>query len=532
MKKTFLFFIILLLPRITFWTGIESKSNTWETIPIETNIHYTLDISNEIEKEYKDAISINSMYKIDLTHFKTSMEILYPEKEFIFQWNMKWIKSQSWVIFEKVFKEKWEKELELIVNEIIQTNTDSGAHYTEEKVLLNKIYPILVFEKSFFLIYSDEIEKTDIDNYIEFSKKDGVFINKIGPLTKTDVEISSIMNNIEKYEKEWWLKSDFITFRWSRDFIFNILSKISWEIQANKEFKFKKLNIISISSFNLNILENYLKNFLANKPWLDKIILLNENAKYIILNQNLIDDLKWELTKNKYNFIDVNLQQNKVNTILFISKFINNLSNLGYTTTNIYFFLIIPIILTIIIFFKHFVWLSPIWLVIPLFITLLFFKIGFVIGMILVFFYLCLNLLLSIVVNRYNLLYAPKMAFLLNINIVFFILFINIWYDLHLIVLNLSDVLYFIIFIIMSEKMINILISKDISEYKEAFIYTLFISIFSFFLLNINMVKIIMLAYPEIILILIPINFLIWKFSGLRITEYFRFKEIIKSIEE
>lgn len=530
MKKFILFIILLVLPYITLGNW-EITSYTGINIP-ETEVNYNLNILDEIEKEYKNSVSINTLYKIDLTNLEKSLKILYPEKEFIFNWNLKSATSQSWAIFERIFKEKWEKELELIINEKIKSIDTLWNIKWEEKPILNKNYPILVFEKSFFLIYSDEIEKTDIENYIEFSKKDWIFISTIGPLNKTDIELNSVMNNIENYEKEWWLKSDFITIWWSRDFIFNILSKISWETQLNKDYKLKKLNIISISSYNLNILESYLKNFLANKIWLNKIILINENSKYLVLKQNLINELKINLIQNKYDFVDINLKDSKVNNFFFISKFINNLSNLWYTTNSIYIFLIIPIILTIIIFFKHFIWISPIWLVIPLFITLLFFKIWFFVWLSLVFFYICLNLLLSIIINKYNLLYAPKMAFLININIVFFILFINIWYSLNLIILNLSDILYFIIFIVISEKMINIIISKDLLEYKGAFIYTIIISIFCYFILNINAVKIIMLAYPEMIIGLIPLNFLIWKFSWLRITEYFRFKELIKSIEE
>jgi hypothetical protein len=34
------------------------------------------------------------------------------------------------------------------------------------------------------------------------------------------------------------------------------------------------------------------------------------------------------------------------------------------------------------------------------------------------------------------------------------------------------------------------------------------------------------------ILGLIPLNFLIGKFTGLRVTEYFRFREVIKTVEE
>jgi len=71
-----------------------------------------------------------------------------------------------------------------------------------------------------------------------------------------------------------------------------------------------------------------LRNFLANKFWINKLVLLNENSKYLILKQNLISDLEKELTENKHDFIDINLKNNEVNNLFFISKFINNLSNL------------------------------------------------------------------------------------------------------------------------------------------------------------------------------------------------------------
>lgn len=136
------------------------------------------------------------------------------------------------------------------------------------------------------------------------------------------------MNNIDTYEKDTGLKSDFITLWGSRDFIFNILSKISGEIQKNEELKYTKLNILSISAYNINVLESYLRNFLANKPWLSKIILINEDTKYMVLKSNLIADLENHLQENKYNYIDINLKDNEVSNVFFVSKFINNLSNL------------------------------------------------------------------------------------------------------------------------------------------------------------------------------------------------------------
>lgn len=519
--KKILILIFTLLPLITFWTW-DIINNSQTNVEINTNF----DLNEEINKKIIFQINTNSDYIVDLSEIKEKLQNLNIDKTFEFEWNLKWASSQSWVIFKRNFSEKWEKELELNISEII-----TGENWNEnKKIIFNNKYSILVYEKSFLLIYSDEIDKSDLSNYIEFSKKDWVFVNIIWPLNKTDIELSSILNNIKDYKQTWWFKSDFIIIWWSRDFVFNILSNINKDFSINPSSE--KYNIIWLSPYNLNVLWSYLKNFLANKTWINKIVLLNESSKYLILKENQIKDLLNELTENKHDFLDVNLSQNDVKNIFFISKFINNLSNIWYSTNSIYIFLIIPIILTSIIFFKHFIWLSPIWIAIPLFITLLFFKLWFFLSISLIIFYVWLNLFLSLITDRYNLLYAPKMVFLITINIISFIWILNIFYWLWVISLNVSDILYFIIFILLSEKMINIIISKDLLEYKESFFYTLLIWGFCYVILNINYIKVILLSYPELILLLIPINFLIWKFSWLRITEYFRFRELIKSIEE
>lgn len=89
-----------------------------------------------------------------------------------------------------------------------------------------------------------------------------------------------------------------------------------------------------------------------------------------------------------------------------------------------------------------------------------------------------------------------------------------------------------IFFILIAEKLINIIIWKEFWEYKIPLLNTIIFSIFSYLFFSINFIKTFILAYPETIILIIPILFFIWKFTWLRVTEYFRFKEIIKSIEE
>ena len=118
------------------------------------------------------------------------------------------------------------------------------------------------------------------------------------------------------------------------------------------------------------------------------------------------------------------------------------------------------------------------------------------------------------------------------INIIVFIITINVFIIYNLISININDIMFIIFFILIAEKLVNIIASKEFGEYKATLINTLLFSIIAFVIFKLNFVKTFILAYPEIILLLIPMSFIIWRFTWLRVTEYFRFKEVIKSIEE
>jgi hypothetical protein len=55
-------------------------------------------------------------------------------------------------------------------------------------------------------------------------------------------------------------------------------------------------------------LESYLKNFLSNKNWVNKIILLNENSKFFILKHTNIDELTKGLNDNKLQYINIDMR--------------------------------------------------------------------------------------------------------------------------------------------------------------------------------------------------------------------------------
>jgi len=83
-----------------------------------------------------------------------------------------------------------------------------------------------------------------------------------------------------------------------------------------------------VSPYNINLLNDYLKNFVVEKPWIKSIMIMGESSKFQLHNSpDVVSTLKENLRINDFDMIEVNIQKDGIHRSLFISKFINNLSN-------------------------------------------------------------------------------------------------------------------------------------------------------------------------------------------------------------
>ena len=121
---------------------------------------------------------------------------------------------------------------------------------------------------------------------------------------------------------------------------------------------------------------------------------------------------------------------------------------------------------------------------------------------------LIINLAISKLISKQTLLYTPKIAFIITINIVLFTAIMNLLFKYSILDVNLSDTIYIILFIIVSERLINVIVSKEFREYKDNLLHTFIIAIFAYIIFSIGFVKVFVLAYPEIIMLLIPANYI------------------------
>ena len=86
-----------------------------------------------------------------------------------------------------------------------------------------------------------------------------------------------------------------------------------------------------------------------------------------------------------------------------------------------------------------------------------------------------------------------------------------------------------LLLIIMSERIVRLQFDSSPRHAWNTVVVTLVLGIAGYYLLLWENARIFILNYPEIILLIIPLNIYIGRFFGLRLTERFRFRDLLKS---
>jgi hypothetical protein len=94
------------------------------------------------------------------------------------------------------------------------------------------------------------------------------------------------------------------------------------------------------------------------------------------------------------------------------------------------------------------------------------------------------------------------------------------------------DIFSLILIASISERFTNLLASKQTTTAFMLSFQTILLGLICFFVISTGTIQNAFLNYPWLILLTFPINYIIGKFTGLRVTEIFRFKDLLNKESE
>lgn len=267
------------------------------------------------------------------------------------------------------------------------------------------------------------------------------------------------------------------------------------------------------------------------------------NARYILLTRkealNPIFELEdynlltTELSNRviEYRIID---ERSEKSEIFFLSHAITTFIAKGIPTNTIYLVLAFPFIAFVITFVRQVIGISVFGIYTPTVIALSLLILGIYFGLGTLIIVVVVSYLLRKLLNRFKLLYIPKTSLILSAIALSFLMLI--WFlSYYRVSLAVSLAIFpMLVMSTLSEKFLSAQSEEGLREALFGVIKTAVIAIGAYYLVEWSAFQNLIMSWPELILAPILGIILLGRFTGLRFTEYIRFRSLFKEkqIEE
>ena len=405
----------------------------------------------------------------------------------------------------------------------ITIKTPEGA--ATDKVMIN------VVTKALLLIDGDRLDPLGNVNVRSFARRHNFLVYTV-PVIKEGHNFS-IENSLTTalLERLSDLKRSELIIGWTRDSVeVNALARLGTEVETKGLFDGKSIVIVSERSGLISRRVQPLYDVLRPK----NVLVVEPSLIEKVIEGTATDNLIATIQKEGSGFVLLGIHSRRnfgtVTFYNFLSHFINSLINKGVAINTILLILMIPVVATFITFVRQVVGIKAFGIYIPTILTLTFVAIGIYAGIIIIVVIVVVGTLVRMGLKKLRLLYLPRMA--LVITTVAISMLLMFYVSAGVLYLSLISVSVFpiLILIILVEQFIKVQMEEGGRSALILTIETIVLSVISFYGVNSNIVRTVLLSYPEVILITFIINLILGKWVGLRLWEYYRFREVIRTL--
>ena len=402
---------------------------------------------------------------------------------------------------------------------------------------------IFAYNKSIVLI----TDQTEAQERIEFLKKaaeeEGVYLKVIESYRSTTEFISEEVLTKKMTQDAASIQKAAQIIVWTKENSgLNALSRFIQSNQKSTEDISQKTIVFVDNDVKANVNRIQRQYQLINPK---SIVVTPELSINFLISTNTDEDFLNELDELNYEYKIINDRTGKVTPLNFMSYLLNILIQSGVPDNTIALLLLLPIIATVVAFMKQVVGVTTFGIYTPSIITLSFLVIGMYAGLFTLAAAIAVGALTRPVLKRLRTLFIPRMAVVITIvSLTLFVILIASNY------MGLFDAQFLSIAIFpmlilstLVEKFVSVRTDKGMSSATFLMLSTVAVSIVAYFIvggeidlglftIKLEFFKNMIMSYPELVFVLLGINIMLGKWSGLRILERLRFREILRHIEE
>lgn len=200
----------------------------------------------------------------------------------------------------------------------------------------------------------------------------------------------------------------------------------------------------------------------------------------------------------------------------------------GVPANTIMLILLLPFLATLAVFVRHIIGLPSLEMIVPIALSITLVSTGISAGAVLLITILLASTIARLMLKKIRIMQLPKMA--LSIFVVSIFVFISLTVSASVGMLTVTQLSIFpvLLLILLGEKIVSLQLSRSAGETFQIATVTILMGLLGFAILQSEMIRRFILLYPEVIYLLIPLNILMGRYFGLRLTEVYRFSKLRK----
>lgn len=401
---------------------------------------------------------------------------------------------------------------------------------------------VLAYKRLVLMITDRSSDKNVVNSLADYAKKQGVFLKLIETfdIGTEFVSEDALIQKIAQSSEELKAASQILI--WTKSGAgLKMISRLPVELK-DAEIDYNNKDIIFVTSEGINTITRIARGtFKLITP--DKIIITNDQALFPLIDQESTDLFLVRLTQRAVPFSIIDKDTEPLSVINFMSYLINYLVQKNIPINTIILILMLPVIVTVISFLKQVIGLSTLGVYTPSIITLSFLALDFKFGMIFLLAILAVGTVIRTILKRYRLLYIPRVGIILTMVSLTILLILAFGAYFNFTKIVSASVFPLLIMSTLAEKFVSIQGTKGIRAALYVVFETVLVAIIAylviggemdlyFFSIQWEFLRTLMFGYPELIFVFLLINIFLGRWTGLRLSEYIRFKEVLRLAEE
>ena len=215
-----------------------------------------------------------------------------------------------------------------------------------------------------------------------------------------------------------------------------------------------------------------------------------------------------------------------VTPLNIVAFFVQQAAKLGVPTETIALVLLLPFLITIVAFVRNVIGLTTLDILVPIMFAIAILASGVAMGIIMLATILVSSMLARLILKRLRIMQVPRVALsmlIVSFSVLFMLSVLAVEGSLKVEDVSIVPIL---LLILLSERIVRLQFEVAFKKTFTIVFTTLAIGVIGYLVLSLQIVRETILLYPELVLLLIPVNIMIGRYFGLRLTEYFRFGEI------